>query len=255
MTGWRDAWRFAVGTLTALPTPPPGTVDRRVAGAAMVLAPVVGFGLALAPIVLVGVVDERLAPLPTAVLVVGLLAVQTRALHLDGLADTFDGLGSGRGPASALDVMRRGDVGPFGVVAVVLVLLVQVGALAQAVALGRGAGALLVGLGVSRLALPLACHRSVPAARGDGLGATVAATVSTRSLAGAALVPAAAGVFAVVALALPASRVAVAYLLAGLVTLATLRLGRTRLGGITGDVLGACVELAFGAALVGLAWR
>ena len=57
--------------------------------------------------------------------VVAVLAVGTRALHLDGLADTVDGFGSGWDRERALAVMRRGDIGPMGVTALVLVLGLQ----------------------------------------------------------------------------------------------------------------------------------
>ena len=68
------------------------------------------------------------------------LALLTRGLHLDGLADLADGLGSGQPAATALDIMRRSDIGPFGTVTLVLVLLTQVAALAHAEAEGDGRG-------------------------------------------------------------------------------------------------------------------
>ena len=190
--------RMALGTLTIVPTPPPSTVDRRVGSWAMTLAPLVGLLLAMlsaGALWLLGwgsrVADVLVALLPsgvqallpgdlgfdwyveptlTAALVIGLLAVLTRGMHLDGLADTADGLGSRKPAAEALDIMRRGDVGPFGVVTLVLVLLIQVLALAPLVGVGLGPPALLLALVVSRLALPLLCLRGVPAARADGLG-------------------------------------------------------------------------------------
>ena len=249
-----NAFRLALGTLTILPVSPPH-VDRASAGRAMVLAPLVGLllGLAASSTLLAG--DAWASPLVAAALAVAMLAVLSRGLHLDGLADTADGLGSGRPAAQALEVMRRGDVGPFGVVTLVLMLIVQVAALAQLVAAGRGPLALLAALVLSRLALPLACLRGVPAARPDGLGATVAGTV-TRPM-------------ALVAVLLAAVLLVLASLLAdhgghgwlaGLVVaplglLAGAALGWRavgRLGGITGDVLGAVVEATFTASLVAL---
>jgi len=115
--------------------------------------------------------------LVAAVLSVGSLAVLTRALHLDGLADLADGLGSRRPAPAALEVMRRSDIGPFGVVTLVLTLLLQVAGLTQADAAGRGPAAVIVAAVTGRLALTWACRAGVPAARADGLGALVAGTV------------------------------------------------------------------------------
>ena len=70
------------------------------------------------------------SPLTGAVLALAALALLTRGLHLDGLADTADGLGPLRGRERALQVMRQSDVGPFGVVTLVLTLLLQVACLA-----------------------------------------------------------------------------------------------------------------------------
>ena len=179
-----DALRLAFGTLTVLPTPPPRVVDRRVGSWAMTLAPLVGLVLAVPAGLLLWLAGgdrtatPALPPAPAAALTVALLAVLTRAMHLDGLADTADGLGSGKPAPQALEVMRKGDVGPFGVVTLVLVLLVQVLALAELVAEGHGVAALVPALVASRLVLPVACLRGVPAARRDGLGQAVAGTVS-----------------------------------------------------------------------------
>ena len=111
------------------------------------------------------------------------LALLTRGLHLDGLADLADGLGSGQPAPTALDIMRRSDIGPFGTVTLVLVLLAQVAALAHAEAEGdgRGPAALIVAVVTGRLALTWACRRGVAAARQEGLGALVAGTVRPRS--------------------------------------------------------------------------
>src|SRR5699024_4511702 len=105
---------------------------------------------------------------------IALLTTGNRAMHMDGLADTVDGLTASYGRERALEVMRASDVGPAGVVALVLVLLTQATALA-AVAV-RPYGWLLVGLSVcgSRAALSISCRRGVPSARPDGLGNAVA---------------------------------------------------------------------------------
>jgi adenosylcobinamide-GDP ribazoletransferase len=274
-----DPVRLAVGTLTVIPTKPPRSVDRRVAGSAMTLAPAVGALLAMVagmvlwllgwgppgvrPL-LYAVLGNRahelvVHPFLAAALVIGLLALLTRAMHLDGLADTVDGLGSGRPPEGALEVMRRGDVGPFGVVTLVLVLLTQVLALGVLVAQGVGPAGLILALVVSRLVLPLLCSRAVVAARPEGLGHLVAGSVGgvqvalAVALAVAVLVPLALVATGVHALggsvALRAGGVALVALLAGgLVAWRAVR----RIGGITGDVLGAAIEATFTVALVAL---
>jgi len=250
-----DALRLAIGTLTRVPVPPPRRVDRSVAGMAMGLAPLVGIALA----VVVGGIAQLLAPhlpptaspLLLAALMIGALAYATRAIHLDGLADTADALGSGRPADQALDIARRSDIGPFGVVTLVLTLLVQVIALGGLVADGRSLSALVVAVGTSRLAIVVGCARGVPAARPDGLGAMVAGTlapwvVALEIVAWLALC-AALGLLAAPAAAIASVVSAVAALA---VAALLLRICVRRLGGITGDTLGAAVELTMTAALV-----
>jgi len=119
---------MAVGTLSVFPVRVE-RVDRDVAGVAMTLAPAVGAVLgavAAVPLLLPG------PPLLGAALALGLLAALTRGLHLDGLADLADGLGSGKPAAQALDIMKKSDIGPFGVITLVVTLLVQAAALAEA---------------------------------------------------------------------------------------------------------------------------
>ena len=265
----RDALRLSFGTLTILPVRPPAVVDRRTASRAMVLAPVVGLLLALVVAALLLLLPSTVSPLLASALVVGTLALLTRGMHLDGLADTADGLGSRTPAEQALALMRQGDIGPFGVVTVVLTLLLQTAAMAQLVTTQFGLGALVGALVLSRLALPLLCTERVPAARSDGLGSTVAGSVGPFG-ATAAVALAAAAVLAFVALlallvpavvpmttpAAPSvfadqplhflSLVLIPLLVTGLFARHCVR----RLGGVTGDVLGACVEITFTAALV-----
>ncbi|TMR09208.1 adenosylcobinamide-GDP ribazoletransferase, partial [Nonomuraea zeae] len=135
--------RFAIGTLSVFPVRVE-RVDREVAGQAMALAPAVGLVLGAVcglPLLLPA------PPLLDAALALGLLAVLTRGLHLDGLADLADGLGSGKPADQALDIMKKSDIGPFGVMSLVFTLLVQVTALAGAGAGPAGAGSAGAGTG------------------------------------------------------------------------------------------------------------
>ncbi|MEU6729710.1 adenosylcobinamide-GDP ribazoletransferase [Nonomuraea wenchangensis] len=165
-----DGLRFAVGTLSVFPVRVE-RVDRQVAGQAMTLAPVIGLVLgAVAGLPLLLPVH----PLLGAALAVGLLALLTRGLHLDGLADLADGLGSGKPADQALGIMKKSDIGPFGVMTLLLVLLAEVAALAGT---GTGYAALVTACVAGRLALTWACRPRVPAARPEGLGAAVAGSV------------------------------------------------------------------------------
>lgn len=248
-----NALRLAVGTLTVVRVRPPSRITPRTAGRAMLLAPLVGLALGLVAET-VGLMTRWLVigysdRLLVAVAVVATLALLTRGLHLDGLADTADGLGSGKDAAGALEVMRQSDIGPFGVITLVLVLSGQVAALYTALLLGRGTLALVGAAVVSRLAITWACRRGVAAAHPGGLGATVAGSVPIAAVIGTTVVVAAllVGVvwldddigyrFVLNVLFALAGSIAVSQVF----VLHCVR----RLGGVTGDVLGAACEVAF----------
>ncbi len=248
---WRDAVALATGTLSVLPAGVPRTVDRAVAGRAMELAPVVALPIGAAAAAVTALADwlRPDAALLAAVLGIATVVALSGALHLDGLADTADGLGSRRGRDAMLEIMRQGDVGPFGVTAVVLVLLTDVAALSAC-----PWQAVLVAVVASRAVLTWACRTGVPSARPDGLGAMVAGTVRPWAAAAIVLLTAAG---AAALLAPSGVRPAVVAAGAVLVAAATGHLVVRRcvraLGGVTGDVLGAAVETALTAALLTLA--
>jgi adenosylcobinamide-GDP ribazoletransferase len=250
-----DGLRMSVGTLTALPVRPPSRVDRDVARAAMLAAPLPGILLGVTAAGLVALGAALDAPqLLVGVAVVGAVALASRGFHLDGLADTVDGLASSHDRDRVLAVMRSPEVGPLGAVALVLVLIAQVASLGELS--DRGVhGAVAVGLAVlaGRSVLPVLCSVRWPAARAGGLGAAVAGTVP-RSAAAAVAV----AVLLICGLAswLGAGSAwqsvlaAVAGWAAALVLVARVV---ARIGGTTGDVLGAAVETATTVSLVVLA--
>jgi adenosylcobinamide-GDP ribazoletransferase len=191
-------------------------------------------------------------PLVAGAVTVALGALLTRGLHLDGLADTADALGSYRSGPAALDIMKKPDVGPFGVAALVLTLLVPAAALAALPARPWTAtlAAVVAATAAGRLAATWACRRGVPAARPDGLGALVAGTVGP-----VALVAGTAAVVAVAVAAVPGRpwQGPAAVVTAIAVALVLTRHVVRRLGGITGDVLGAAIEVTAALTYVGLA--
>ncbi|MFI6757919.1 adenosylcobinamide-GDP ribazoletransferase [Micromonospora sp. NPDC050417] len=243
--------RLALTTFTIAPLRT-GRVDRETAAVAMLLAPAVGalLGVVLAAILL-GAAGAGAPVLVAGVVTVAAGALLTRGLHLDGLADTVDALGSYRSGPAALEIMKKPDVGPFGVAALVLVLLLQVGALAALP--DRRWPALLATVvaatAAGRLAVGWACRRGVPAARPQGLGALVAGTLGPVPLALATVAVAGVAVAAVPGRPWQGPLVVGVALAAGSVLLRhTVR----RFGGITGDVLGAQVEVVTTLVYLGL---
>lgn len=251
MTAVVDGLRLAVGTLTMVPVGELDPPTRRSAMWGMSLAPLAALPLGVAVAATCWVAQlSVLPPLVGATLALLVLALGSRAMHLDGLADTVDGVGAGWSRERALEVMRRGDVGPMGVAALVLVLLAQ--AAAAAVVLGRPWGWLVVGVAVlvSRAACALTCTTGIHAARSDGLGAVVAEAVPRPVtvvvlLVTAGLLSLAVGVQGVQPL------VGIVAVLAMTAVVAVLVRTATRVfGGVSGDVMGAAIELSLATLLV-----
>jgi adenosylcobinamide-GDP ribazoletransferase len=248
----RDAVRLALGTLSVFPAGHPTTVDRRTWGTALTLAPVVGAVLGgLTSVVAVGVTEAGDASLLGAVVGVGCFALLTGGLHLDGLADVADGLGSRKPPDEARAVMKRSDIGPSGVVTLTLVLLVQVAALAQLLATSRHDVTVVTVIGaavISRAALTWTCRRGVPAATAEGLGGQAAESLSVVA-ASAVVAVSFALVVGAAAVTAPDRAVTLAVTMGGLVALLAAELWRRhcshRFGGVTGDVLGSVEQVAF----------
>lgn len=176
-----------------------------------------------------------LPPFPAAALAVLTGVLATGGLHEDGLADLADGFWGGRDKDRRLAIMRDSQIGSYGALAIGFSLLIRVGALASLSACS-GALALIALAAASRGVMPAALHL-LPTARADGLGRAAGQTGSARvwvalALAAAALLP-----FGLRGALLTGALMAGAALALGLLAL-------RRIGGQTGDVLGAMQQWA-----------
>jgi adenosylcobinamide-GDP ribazoletransferase len=238
--------RAAAGALSFLTRLPVGrlvVLDGNDVARGAVLFPVVGAGLgALVGVVVVGL-DARLSALLAAGIAVALEALLTGAIHLDALADSADGVGAGS-RERALAVMREPTIGAFGASALVVDLLVKTTALAAVAGGPDAVVAVAAAFGLGRTA-PLAVGWALPYARTEG-GSGSALTGKAGEISRALGV----GVGVGLVVAVLGSRGAA---LVGAAAAATIIVGlvaRGRLGGVTGDVLGAATELATTVALV-----
>ncbi len=232
----------ALGLLTRLPVPVDG--DRAMArGAAAAWAyPLAGALIgALAGTVWASATGLGLPPPIAAGLAVAALVIATGALHEDGLADTADGLWGGWTRDRRLEIMRDSRVGSYGVVALVLSLGLRAGALAS-LSPDMALPALIVGGAASRAAM-VALWSVVPPARRDGL--SVRTGQPGRATAGLAL---ALGTGIAVLVLGPLGTIAGACSLGGAALVGAV--AWAKIGGQTGDILGAAQQLAEIAALL-----
>jgi adenosylcobinamide-GDP ribazoletransferase len=176
-----------------------------------------------------------LPPLPAALLAIGTLIVVTGAMHEDGLADLADGFWGGRTPARRLEIMRDSRIGSYGVLALGLSLMLRVTALASLPPAVACAGIVSISV-ASRAAMPAAL-RIMPSARTDGLG-HAAGRPGRPQMVAALVIAAAFWLWFFPAAFLPAfALMALAAALVGRIALA-------KIGGQTGDVLGAIQQVA-----------
>lgn len=220
-------------TIVPIPGRPHGSGGEL--GAAAPWFPVVGLGIGVLLMLTEKVTTLLFPTLLAALLTVTVWKVVTGGLHLDGLADCLDGL-VGRDPEHRLAIMRDSRIGAFGALGLIFFLLLELAAVAE-LPPDRRWRVLLAAPAIAR-AMPPLVARAFPAARPHGHGAGFRAGLRVRS-AVLALVLAAAVAFAALGLV-----AAVALAAAVVSALAVGRFMAGRLGGVSGDVLGASVEVA-----------
>ncbi|WP_193227811.1 adenosylcobinamide-GDP ribazoletransferase [Aureimonas psammosilenae] len=241
----------ALGFLTRLPIPPSVFAEGRPLGADAHAFPLAGLAAALpsAILVLLGAA-LGLSPTTTAVGAMTLLVMLTGALHEDGLADVADGLFGHKPKERALLIMKDSRIGAYGALALVFSVLLRVSLLADLLATSAEAGAvaLLLVAGFSR-GLMVWLWSSLPSADPNGLAARVGAPDGAAGRLSAAIGTGILVLPVLVLFGLGAALLPVA--LAALAILAFRGFLLRRLGGQTGDCLGAGQQIAEIAALLG----
>ncbi|MGH9460916.1 MAG: adenosylcobinamide-GDP ribazoletransferase [Vicinamibacteria bacterium] len=234
----------AISFLSRVPVPQRLGIDAVDVGGATIFFPLVG-----AAIGGVGALFLELSFLfpatLTALLVVAFWALVTGAMHLDGLADTADGLGGGRTREEKLSIMRDPSVGSYGVVTLILSLAVKVTALSTLIARGLAAPYLILAPTLGRWAtVPLGYLLRYARGEAEGLGAALTGRVGWWDVLGATAIAA-----VIVFLAAGANGFFCWAVVVAVLGILGAWFQRS-IGGVTGDTLGAACELCETAALV-----
>ena len=159
----------------------------------------------------------------------------TGAMHEDGLADSADGLWGGWDPARRLEIMKDSQIGTYGVLALILSLGLRWVALATLIGTGQFVGAILAAAILSRAPMTALMH-FVPRARTDGLSHSV----GQPSLYSAEIAAALALLLGLLCIGLTIISVAIGICIA---TLVIAKVAKAKIGGQTGDILGATQQV------------
>jgi adenosylcobinamide-GDP ribazoletransferase len=236
---WSDAARRwgefcrAAAFLTRLPLAPPPEQSAAPLAESSWAFPLVGLVVGLLSGLAYALAARlHVPPLAAALIALGLGVLLTGGLHEDGLADTADGIGGGGDPEARLAIMRDSRIGSFGVLALIFSVGLRAACIAAIGAAGGVIAALIAAHAVGRGFLPLVL-RALEPARSDGLGAEAGKPAQAVALAGM-------GLAVLIALfALDFLPGLVALIAAAALMSARAVLAQRRLGGYTGDVLGA----------------
>lgn len=177
-----------------------------------------------------------LTPVVAAGLVIGVQIILTGAMHEDGLADSADGLWGGWDKARRLEIMKDSHIGTYGVLALILSVGLRWTALKLLISLGQLWPAVILTAMLSRLPM-VALLQALPPARAGGLSRSVG-TPPRDTLALACAIALGATLLLVGPWALPL------VLTLGGVSLGWAAVAMTKIGGQTGDILGASQQLA-----------
>ena len=243
--GFPKEFQLALSFLTILPVLGDKPASEETVAASFAWFPLVGFLLGAALCVEDRFLAIRLGLTLRSVLDVLSLTLVTGAIHLDALADTADGLGARGDRTRALEILRDSRIGSFGAIALIFDLTLKFLALAT-LAGSRRYAALFFAPGLARWAM-VSVSSGIDYVRPGGAGTSLVGSQSTRRLF-------IAGLTVAIALALVLSERTIAATFAALVVPVVMRaLYRSWLGGVTGDLIGACGEIVEVLALIVMA--
>jgi adenosylcobinamide-GDP ribazoletransferase len=212
-------------------------------GSSAIFFPVIGFLLGLVLVLINFLLAPFASPGLSSVVLVSVLALLTRGLHLDGVGDTFDGLGAGGDRERMLSIMDDSHTGAFGLIAIVLLLFFKIHAIDSMD--NERWRALLAAPILGRWAMVLLGYRS--AAAKPGLGSTLIDHLKTKHVVFATFIA-----LILAAAILHGTGIAIMIWIA-IFAFASKQYLHRRLGGVTGDTFGAVGELSETSVLVILA--
>ncbi|KAA3627688.1 MAG: adenosylcobinamide-GDP ribazoletransferase [Proteobacteria bacterium] len=233
---------LALQFLTRLPIPLPGNIEPEVQGRSVIAYPLVGLVIGLL-VAIPAYVASASDPMVIAALMLTVWVLVTGGLHFDGLADSADAWLGGQGNTTrTLEIMKDPRSGPAAIVLVALVLLLKLAALTALVRAGELVAVLLIPM-LGRAAI-VGLFLTTVYVRVGGLGASLARSLPRQ--AGMVVI----GIVALLFLTGGAAGLQ-SLVCAGLTVVGLRALMIARIGGATGDTLGATVEISEAAALLG----
>ncbi len=244
-SGFFTELQLAFSFLTILPVIDTRPASEDTVAASFTWFPIVGFILGAALVGEDWLLAHVFAQVIRSVLIVLSLTVITGAVHLDGLADTADALGAGRDRERAFDILRDSRVGTFGASAIFFDLTLKILALST-LAGSRRVAALLIAPMLARWAMLFLVATGLPYLRSSGAGSTLLGG-SRKGGWPARIVTA----FTFLVAILVGGSLALA--IAAVIVFAMRAFYQRWLGGVTGDLIGACGELVEIAVLVTMA--
>ncbi|WP_372574922.1 adenosylcobinamide-GDP ribazoletransferase [Ruegeria jejuensis] len=233
VSGWDILLALVLLTRLPLPHLPEPVFDRQ--AKAVWAFPLVGLvvGVLACLIGTIALALDLPAMLSAALVLIVLVGV-TGAMHEDGLADTVDGFWGGFTPERRLEIMKDSHIGTYGVLALILSLLLRWGAIVTLI--GAGALWLLLAAAIWSRALMPALMATMPNARGTGLSHKVGPPSGKAAIAGLILASA-------LGLLIAGSSAVIPALVSGLAASGLAQVAKAKIGGQTGDVLGATQQV------------